>query len=156
ICSVPTLRSFLAKTLSKLARRAGGRPSHHYARRGVRTSSDRGAKGNTFYIIAQRQRLISSLLADLASFDRKYRTSRSKNDRKYLYMLMESCLGGELVDCAQRQATSMIAQPDSTSAAVSKRCTICHRKGVVYRDLKPENLLLDSAGYCKADRFWFR
>uniref|UniRef100_A0A1I8F9N3 Cyclic nucleotide-binding domain-containing protein n=1 Tax=Macrostomum lignano TaxID=282301 RepID=A0A1I8F9N3_9PLAT len=50
--------------------------------------------------------------------------SHIMNDRKYLYMLMEYLLGGEAVDCAQRQRQlSMIAQPDSTSAAVvEKRC----------------------------------
>ena len=30
-----------------------------------------------------------------------------------------------------------------------------HSKGIVYRDLKPENLLLDDTGFCKITDFGF-
>ncbi|CAH8874379.1 unnamed protein product [Trichobilharzia szidati] len=81
-----------------------------------------------------------------------YRTYR---DNRYLYLLLEVCLGGELWTLL-RNSTSF---DDSTarfySACVVEALNYLHRKGIVYRDLKPENLLLDSQGFCKMTDFGF-
>lgn len=83
---------------------------------------------------------------------RLYRTFHCS---KYLYMLMEPCLGGELWTLLRNRRRF----PDST-ASFYVGCVILaleylHGKGIIYRDLKPENLLLDSDGYVKLTDFGF-
>ncbi|XP_015229077.1 PREDICTED: cGMP-dependent protein kinase 2 isoform X1 [Cyprinodon variegatus] len=81
-----------------------------------------------------------------------YRTFR---DNKYVYMLLEACLGGEI--------WSLLRDRGSFDEPTAKFCVGCvteafeylHRKGVLYRDLKPENLMLDSEGYIKLVDFGF-
>ena len=78
---------------------------------------------------------------------------RTYHDSKYLYMLMEPCLGGELWTLLRRSKRF-----SDSSAAFYVACVILafdylHAKGVIYRDLKPENILLDSRGHVKLTDF---
>ncbi|XP_032190604.1 cGMP-dependent protein kinase 2 isoform X4 [Mustela erminea] len=80
---------------------------------------------------------------------------RTFKDAKYVYMLLEACLGGEL--------WSILRDRGSFDEATSKFCVACvteafdylHRLGIIYRDLKPENLILDAEGYLKLVDFGF-
>ncbi|XP_076067395.1 cGMP-dependent protein kinase for isoform X2 [Oratosquilla oratoria] len=90
-------------------------------------------------------------------------------DRKYLYMLMESCLGGELWTILRTPPPSLtpFRYPhrdrghfdDQTTrfytACVVEAFDYLHSRGIIYRDLKPENLLLDLKGYVKLVDFGF-
>ncbi|CAH8650615.1 unnamed protein product [Schistosoma intercalatum] len=80
---------------------------------------------------------------------------RTYKDQRYLYILLEVCLGGELWTLLRNST----AFDDSTarfySACVVEALNYLHRRGIVYRDLKPENLLLDSQGFCKMTDFGF-
>ncbi|MCJ8746973.1 hypothetical protein PDJAM_G00147970 [Pangasius djambal] len=81
-----------------------------------------------------------------------YRTFR---DSKFVYMLLEACLGGEV--------WSLLRDRGSFDENTAKFCVGCvteafeylHKKGIIYRDLKPENLMLDSDGYVKLVDFGF-
>ncbi|XP_060688143.1 cGMP-dependent protein kinase 2 isoform X2 [Hemiscyllium ocellatum] len=83
------------------------------------------------------------------------RLFRSFKDNKYVYMLLEACLGGEI--------WSILRDRGCFDEFTAKFCTSCvteafdylHRIGVIYRDLKPENLMLDSEGYIKLVDFGF-
>jgi len=81
-----------------------------------------------------------------------YRTFR---DSRYLYMLMEPCLGGELWTILRDKKKFDDGAAKFYTACVIKAFEYLHSKGIVYRDLKPENLLLDSNGYVKLTDFGF-
>jgi protein kinase A len=76
-------------------------------------------------------------------------------DRDRLYFLLEPSLGGELFSVLREQERF----PDTTAmfyaASVVVAFEYMHGKNFVYRDLKPENLLLDERGYLKVTDFGF-
>jgi len=76
-------------------------------------------------------------------------------DTKYVYMLMESCLGGELWSKLRDDGTFTDNQTRFYTACVVEAIEYLHLRGVVYRDLKPENLLIDLRGYIKLVDFGF-
>jgi len=77
------------------------------------------------------------------------------HDSKYLYMLMEPCLGGELWTVLRNSKRFSDSTARFYVACVILAFDYLHKKGVIYRDLKPENLLLDSSGYIKLTDFGF-
>ncbi|XP_053957663.1 cGMP-dependent protein kinase, isozyme 1 [Anastrepha ludens] len=83
---------------------------------------------------------------------RLYRTFR---DEKYVYMLLEACMGGEIWTmlrdrgCFDDNATQFII------GCVLQAFEYLHSYGIIYRDLKPENLMLDERGYVKLVDFGF-
>lgn len=76
-------------------------------------------------------------------------------DRNSLYLLQEWVPGGELFHHLDLEG----AFDDNTAmffaASVLLALEFLHKKGIVYRDLKPENLLLDAQGYIKVADFGF-
>lgn len=85
---------------------------------------------------------------------RMYKTMR---DKKYLYFLMEACLGGDLWSLLQKQKVRRFEETTARfyAASVLEALTYLHERNIVYRDLKPENLLLDPNGNLKLTDFGF-
>jgi CRP-like cAMP-binding protein len=70
-------------------------------------------------------------------------------DPKYVYFILEILLGGELFTWLRKNGRFEEAASKFYSAQVVLAFQHMHAKKVAYRDLKPENLVLDSNGYLK-------
>lgn len=83
------------------------------------------------------------------------RLFKTFKDKKYLYLLLEACLGGELWTLLREKGSFEEQQTKFYTACVIEALGYLHSKGIVFRDLKPENLILSANGYCKLVDFGF-
>ncbi|XP_050295219.1 cGMP-dependent protein kinase, isozyme 1-like [Anthonomus grandis grandis] len=83
---------------------------------------------------------------------RLYRTYKTK---KYIYFLMEPCLGGDLFGLLHRQKKLRFTNEETRFivACVMEALFYLHVRGIIFRDLKPENVLVASNGYFKLADF---
>eukprot|EP00492_Amphilonche_elongata_P000386 TRINITY_DN1207_c0_g1_i1.p1 TRINITY_DN1207_c0_g1~~TRINITY_DN1207_c0_g1_i1.p1 ORF type:complete len:251 (+),score=19.43 TRINITY_DN1207_c0_g1_i1:532-1284(+) len=76
-------------------------------------------------------------------------------DKYRVYFLLDVCLGGELFTLLRKRR--YFDEPASRfyAACVVEAFDYMHTQGIIYRDLKPENLVLDDKGYLKVTDFGF-
>eukprot|EP00922_Rhytidocystis_sp_ex-Travisia-forbesii_P049014 GHVS01072980.1.p1 GENE.GHVS01072980.1~~GHVS01072980.1.p1 ORF type:complete len:655 (+),score=99.17 GHVS01072980.1:253-2217(+) len=79
----------------------------------------------------------------------------SFQDQHRLYMLMEYVNGGELFSYLRRCGRIPPVQARFFSAELVCAFSYLHVNNIVYRDLKPENLLIDAEGHIKIADFGF-
>jgi serine/threonine protein kinase len=70
-------------------------------------------------------------------------------DRKHIYFILELLQGGELFTHLRSRGKLSEQTARFYSAAVVYAFSTIHAKKIAYRDLKPENLVMDSKGYVK-------
>jgi len=83
------------------------------------------------------------------------RLVRSYEDVGSLYLLLELTLGGELFSVLREEKCFPERRCCFYSAMIVAAFEYLHDKKIVYRDLKPENLLIDADGYLKVVDFGF-
>ncbi|RKP10188.1 kinase-like domain-containing protein [Thamnocephalis sphaerospora] len=76
-------------------------------------------------------------------------------DSTNLYMLMEYVIGGELFSHLRRAGRFTNEMTKFYAAEIVLAVEYLHSQNIIYRDLKPENLLLDHNGHVKITDFGF-
>lgn len=76
-------------------------------------------------------------------------------DQQNLFMLLEYAIGGELFTYLRRAGRFPLGTTKFYAAEIVLALEYMHNLNIVYRDLKPENLLLDSRGHIKIADFGF-
>ncbi|KAI0395289.1 Pkinase-domain-containing protein [Xylariaceae sp. FL0594] len=76
-------------------------------------------------------------------------------DAKNLYMVMDFVEGGELFSLLRKSGRFPNPVAKFYAAEVTLALEYLHSKNIIYRDLKPENLLLDRHGHLKITDFGF-
>ncbi|KAF6225047.1 hypothetical protein HO133_010242 [Letharia lupina] len=76
-------------------------------------------------------------------------------DSKNLYMVMDFVEGGELFSLLRKSQRFPNPVAKFYAAEVTLALDYLHAQGIIYRDLKPENLLLDRHGHLKITDFGF-
>jgi serine/threonine protein kinase/CRP-like cAMP-binding protein len=79
----------------------------------------------------------------------------SFQDDKEIYMVFDLILGGELFSHLRKMKRFDMETTMFYAACVASAFTYLHERKIVYRDLKPENLLFDADGYLKVVDFGF-
>ena len=79
----------------------------------------------------------------------------SSKDKSFLYMLFPYVSGGELFSYLRSAGRFNSATTFFYSAEIVSALDYLHSLSVVYRDLKPENLLIDRDGHLKITDFGF-
>jgi len=80
---------------------------------------------------------------------------RTYKDKLRVYFLLDVCLGGELFTILRQRRYFDEPTAKFFTACVVEAFAYMHAKQIIYRDLKPENLVLDSDGYLKVTDFGF-
>lgn len=76
-------------------------------------------------------------------------------DERYLYIVLEYVPGGELFTYLRTVKNFKPADARFYAAQVTLMFEYLHSKNIIYRDLKPENLLIDVKGNLKLTDFGF-
>ena len=123
--------------------------------------------------VDQQWRAIKTLLPDYAKrpalrnrFEREAKTMQQLHhpniiqvydaggDNETAYLVMEYADGGSVIDWVERHGRPM--PPQMATQVALELCAgihYAHEEGVIHRDIKPQNLLVDRYGVCKVTDF---
>ncbi|KAI5796349.1 camp-dependent protein kinase catalytic subunit [Peziza echinospora] len=79
----------------------------------------------------------------------------SWSDWNSLYILLEYAPGGELFSYLRKSVRFPIQTTRIYAAEITSVFAFLHQNGVVYRDLKPENVMIDARGHIRLVDFGF-
>lgn len=78
-----------------------------------------------------------------------------QQDNRSLYIMMEYVRGGELFRLVQKLGRLDASLASFYTAQIILCFEYLHSKNLIYRDLKPENVLIHTSGYLKLSDFGF-
>ncbi|XP_051510720.1 cGMP-dependent protein kinase 1 isoform X1 [Myxocyprinus asiaticus] len=110
------------------------------------------------HIVAKRQEghiLLEKRILLAIRCDFIVRLHAAFKDSRYIYMIMEFCSGGEIWTKLKEVGRFEENIAVFVTACVVEGYAYLHKKGILYRDLKPENLMMDTKGYVKLVDFGF-
>lgn len=115
--------------------------------------------------ILERQKVVSMMQTEHVVYEKKVLQSIDFpflvnyryhfKDNANLFLVLEFIPGGEMFTHLQKVGKYPEAQTRFYAAQVVLSFEYLHYLGIVYRDLKPENLLIDITGYLKITDFGF-
>lgn len=70
-------------------------------------------------------------------------------DKDYFYMAIPLCTGGDLEYHLGHTASFSVERARLYAAEIFEGLSHMHNLGILYRDLKPENVILDAKGHCR-------
>ncbi|XP_061623319.1 cGMP-dependent protein kinase 1 isoform X2 [Phyllopteryx taeniolatus] len=95
------------------------------------------------HVLRERNILMDSACPFIVRLHKAFR------DAKCIYMLTEACLHGDLYGLLKEKGCLDESSTKFYTACVTQALTFLHARNVVYRDIKPENVVLDERGYAK-------
>merc|ERR1719397_1632555 len=114
-----------------------------------------------FQIVKKRQqkhvKIELKVMRKLASYKCPFLANlvSTYKDELRVYYLLEACLGGELFTILRRSRRFSDLAARFYVGCVVEAFDCMHSHHIIYRDLKPENLVLDENGYAKVTDFGF-
>jgi len=94
-------------------------------------------------VLTERQMLLQCYHPCLVQFIKSFK------DDSHVYFLQEYLGGGDLFYAIRQIGILTKPQAQFYIGAITLGIDYLHQLGIIYRNLKPENLLLDEQGYCK-------
>lgn len=124
-------------------------------RQGQQYALKRLSKGYIIQANAESQVSAERHILSMLGSDFIIRFYQSYKDAQYVYMLLEVATGGHLYSLLNDKPDVLLAdRPRGSAAMFYCGCVVAameylHERHIVYRDLKLENVLIDSMGYAK-------
>jgi len=97
------------------------------------------------------------VMRKLATYDNPFLVNliRTFKDELRVYYLLEACLGGELFTILRKKKRFSVKTASFYIACVIEAFHCMHSHDIIFRDLKPENVVLDQTGWAKVTDFGF-
>src|SRR6266498_5449133 len=92
---------------------------------------------------------------ELTNFSKLFQRFCTFQDDRNLYMLLEYVIGGELFSHLRKAGRFTNDMTRFYAAEIVLAIEYLHSKDIIYRNLNPENILLDSRGHVKIISFEF-
>lgn len=109
------------------------------------------AQSKAFIVNQNMQEMILNEMNIMKQIDHPFisKLHASIQDRKYIYFLLELLPGGEFFSFLQTAGKLSEDKSRFYSASVVLALEELHKNKIAYRDLKPENMVMDGRGYVK-------